>query len=204
MWWFPQGQDGFDPAKDHQGKRLADYLKSRSWKVQEIARGDDVTERLEGADIVIRAGLFGKYKESEVRAYREYVSGGGNVLLLRGFVREGNMSSDKVAKEFGIVFSETVRTATIKRWAQHPLAKNLQLLRYNIGSIVTESPNSTIPIAYLDNDQIVMGIVTSGKGKVVFVSTILPLLQVPQPFTKRVLDELTRKNQHPNQMLSNE
>ena len=55
VWWFPQGKNGFDPTKDHQGKRLADDLKSSGWEVEEIARGEDVTARLNGADIVIHS-----------------------------------------------------------------------------------------------------------------------------------------------------
>ncbi len=194
VWWFPQGKDGFDPTKDHQGKRLADDLKSSGWEVEEIARGEDVTARLNGADIVIRANFHGEYKPSEVLAYREYVAAGGNVLLLRGFVRDGEDNRDKVAKEFGIVFSKTVRTQTITRWAQHPLTKDLDLLPYTIGSVVTKSPKSKVPIAYLDKNQLVMGTVTIGKGKVIFVSTILPLLKAPQPFMSRTIEELIRRN----------
>lgn len=32
VWWSPQGKDGYDPTKDHQGKRLADDLRSRGWE----------------------------------------------------------------------------------------------------------------------------------------------------------------------------
>ena len=193
VWWYPQAEGGFDPTKHHQGKRLADDLRSHGWEVEEIARGEDITARLEGADIVIRANCScGEHKESEVRAYREYVSGGGSVLLLQGFVRDGEQNRDRVAKEFGITFSKTVRTKTITRWTQHPLTKDLDLLPYEIGSVVTKSPKSKVPIAYLDKNQLVMGIATIGKGKVVFVSTILPLLKVPEPFMSRTLEELTR------------
>ena len=190
VWWFPQGENGFDPTKDHQGKRLADYLKSCGWTVEEIARDEDITARLTGATLVIRASLYGKYQPSDVRAYREYVADGGNVLLLRGFVRDGAENHDLVAREFGVVFSNTVRTESITRWAKHSLTMDLDLLPYNIGSVVTESPKATVPLAYLDKNRLVMGIVERGKGKVLFMSTILPLLKVPQPFVERVLNEL--------------
>ena len=36
VWWCrPLGVVGFDPTKDHQGKRLADDLKARGWDVEE-------------------------------------------------------------------------------------------------------------------------------------------------------------------------
>lgn len=195
VWWCrPLGVVGFDPTKDHQGKRLADDLKARGWDVEEIASGEDITTRLEGADIVIRADFYGQYKESEVSAYREYVAAGGNVLLLSGFVRDGEENRDQVAAAFGIVFSKTVRTKTITRWTPHPLTKDLDLLPYTIGSVVTKSPKSKVPIAYLDKNQLVMGIVKIGKGKVIFVSTILPLLKSPQPFMSRTIEELIRRD----------
>jgi hypothetical protein len=71
---------------------------------------------------------------------------------------------------------------------------DLDLLPYSIGSVVTKSPKLKEPIAYLDKNQLVMGIVTIGKGKVVFVSTILPLLRGPQPFMSRTIEELSRED----------
>ena len=195
-WTYPQRQSDFDPKKDHQGKAFADYLRSQGWALDEITPGEDITERLAGAAIVIRTDsvFTSSYEESEVRAYREYVSRGGNVLLIHGFVRNGSTNTDKVAKEFGITFSKTVNAPTIKRWAQHSLTKELDLIPYKVGSVVTDSPKSTVPLAYLDDDQIVMGMVEIGKGKVIFLSTTRPLVVVQPPFIKRVLDEFTKKN----------
>ncbi len=190
-WWSPQRTGAFDPKNEHQGKRFADYLRSRGWEVEEIGRGEDITERLKGAAIVIRAGAALDCKASEAHAYRDYVAGGGNVLLLRGFVREGTENGDKIAKEFGIVFSKTARAATIKRWGTLPLTQGLDLLQYHVGSVVTESPKGMLPLAYLDDDQLVGGIVRQGKGKVLFLSTILPMLQVPKAFIDRILEEFT-------------
>lgn len=195
VWTYPQPRGSFDPTKDHQGKALADYLRSQGWDLEEIPPGEDITERLNGATVVIRTSAFFTfdYKESEVRAYRDYVAGGGNVLLVHGFVRNGSSNVDKIAKEFGIVFSKSVTAATIRRWAQHPLTKDLDLMPYKVGSVVTESPIQTVPLAYLDDDQIVMGIVKIGKGKVIFLSTTSPLLAGQRLFIKRVLGEFASK-----------
>lgn len=190
-WWAPQKEGALDPKGEHQGKRLAEYLRSRGWEVEEIGRGEDISERLKGAVIVIRANCASDYKESEVRAYRDFVTGGGSVLLLRGFVREDAANADKVAKEFGITFSKTVKAATIKRWGKLPLTEGLDLLKYNVGSVVTESPKGTFPLAYLDDDQLVGGLVKQGKGKVLFLSTIFALLPVPRAFIDRILNEFT-------------
>lgn len=195
-WTYPQRQSDFDPKKDHQGKAFADYLRSLGWNLDEIPPGENIAERLAGAAIVIRTGAFFtfSYEESEVRAYREYVSRGGNVLLVNGFVRNGSTHIDKVAEEFGITFSKAVNAPTIQRWAQHSLTQKLDLIPYKVGSVVTGSPSSTVPLAFLDNDQLVMGMVKIGKGKVIFLSTTRPLVVVQPPFIKRVLDEFTSGN----------
>ena len=194
VWWFPQGKDGFDPDQHHQGKPIADYLHSAGWDVVEIARGEDVTNRLSGAAIVIRTGVFFEYRDSEVRAYRDFVASGGSLLLLQGFVRDENLGKDKVASAFGIEFSGMVRSAKIERWTGHVIGEDLDLVPYQIGSVVTRSPVSTIPIAFLSNDRLVMGAIEVGNGKVIFASAVLPLLPVPQPFTERVIRELTTRS----------
>ena len=118
VWWFPQAGGHLDPARQHQGKRLADYLKSSGWDVDEVARGADVTGRLAGATIVIRANFAGSYLPSEVDAYRDFVTNGGGVVLLRGLVRPGEDDNDAVACAFGVRFSESVHGAGLALGAE--------------------------------------------------------------------------------------
>jgi thiol-disulfide isomerase/thioredoxin len=191
VWWFPQGEGRFDTAREHQGKRLVDALKAQGWEVEEVVRGADVTSRLQGATIVIRANFTGSYQPSEVDAYRDFVSNGGSVLLLQGFVRPGNEEQDAVAAAFGVRFAETVRAARIVRWA--PSSLSGLPLRYGVGSIIAESPPSTVPLAYLDDGKTVMGAVQFGKGKVLFAGTILGFLDASVPSTTRVVEALVSK-----------
>jgi thiol-disulfide isomerase/thioredoxin len=191
VWWFPQGEGRFDTAREHQGKRFADALKAQDWDVEEVVRGADITSRLQGAAIVIRANFAGNYQPSEVDAYRDFVNNGGSVLLLQGFVRPGDEDRDAVAQAFGVRFAGTVRAARITRWS--PSLVNGLLLRFGVGSIVAETPASTVPLAYLDNGKIVMGAVQFGKGKVLFAGTILGFLDAPAPFTTRVVEELASR-----------
>jgi thiol-disulfide isomerase/thioredoxin len=191
VWWFPQGEGRFDTAREHQGKRFVDALKAQGWDVEEVVRGADVTNRLQGATIVIRANCAGSYQPSEVDAYRDFVSNGGSVLLLQGFVRQGDEEQDAVARAFGVRFAETVRAARITRWAPSPFSGLLS--RYGVGSIIAVSPASAVPLAYLDNGKTVMGAVQLGKGKVLFAGTILGFLDAPAPLTNRFVEALASK-----------
>ena len=120
------------------------------------------------------------------------MTNGGKLLLVNGFVREGEADRDLVAREFSIRFEGTIQATQIKRWGIHRLTKGLKPLPFNIGSIVTRSPEATVPLAYLDNDELVMGIVPYGNGRIIFFSAISPLLEVHQPFTERVFSELAK------------
>lgn len=195
VWWSPQTEEawGLDPQKEHQGKRLADYLRSRGWQVTEIRRGESLADKLNGASIVVRMNVFEPYNREEALVYKEFVTNGGKLLLVKGYVRQGEEDRDLVAMEFGIRFEGAIKTPEIKRWSIHRLTKGLKPLPFKTGSVVTQSPKETVPIAYLDNEQLVMGLVPCGKGRIIFLSTIFPLLEVHQPFTKRLFNELARE-----------
>ena len=46
-WWFPQSSEtGFSMSEPHQGKQLADYIRSRGFEVVELPRGRAVTDGL--------------------------------------------------------------------------------------------------------------------------------------------------------------
>jgi thiol-disulfide isomerase/thioredoxin len=192
-WWFPQVEGRIDPARQHLGKRLADSLKSSGWDVEEVARGEDITGRLAGATIVVRAGFAGRYRPPEVEAYCDFAYAGGSVLLLRGIVRPGDEDQDAVARAFGVRFSDSVRMAAIKRWAPIALTQGSGFVPYGVGSIVKEAPASASPLAFGDNGETVMGITQFGKGKVLFAGALLGLLNAPIPLTGRILDELASK-----------
>ena len=57
---YPQGSP-FDPDQSHQGKHLADYLRSQGYTVTELPRPTVITsELLAQYDHVIRANQFGQ------------------------------------------------------------------------------------------------------------------------------------------------
>jgi hypothetical protein len=192
-WWFPQAREGFDPQKEHQGKRLADYLRSSGWEVTEIPRGESPVGKLNDDSIVVRMNFSEHYDREEAVAYKKFVKNGGRLLLTNGYVREGEEDQDLVARAFGIRFKGTVEAREIKRWGVHRLTNGLKPLPFHVGSIVTRSPKATVPLAYLDNKRLVMGIVPYGKGRIIFLSFFYTLLEVHQPFTERIFNELAKR-----------
>jgi hypothetical protein len=189
-WWFPQGPPPFDPKKPHQGGALADHLRNRGWRVIEIPRETRITNQLKGASIVIRMNFYGRYAESEVAAYREYVQRGGRLLLIQAFVREDEAKNDTVAQQFGIRFEGMIETAVMQGAGVSNKDFNETLFR--IGSVVVKYPESTQPLAQLADGRLVMGMARYGRGRIIFLSSVFPVLQIAQPFTMRLLDELAK------------
>jgi hypothetical protein len=190
-WWFPQGTQ-FDPRLPHQGSPLAEHLRGRGWEVVEVPRGTKIVNQLRGASIVVRLNLFGGYEDSEVAAYQSFVKSGGRLLLIEGYVRDGEANKDSVARLFGVRFEGVVNEPMIDRVVAGTFMQGIDLLGFQIGSIVVAYPKSTQPLAYLSKDRLVMGTFRYGRGRVTFLSSIYAVLLVPQPFTGRLFDELAR------------
>ena len=58
VWWFPQGA-GFSEDADHQGQAFANYLRSLGFHVDELPRGEIITDQLlEKYSRIIRVAAF--------------------------------------------------------------------------------------------------------------------------------------------------
>ena len=191
-WWFPQGPAPFDRKKPHQGDHLAAYLRGRGWQVIEIPRGAKIANQLKGAAIVVRMNVWGTYDQSEVSAYREFVRNGGRLLLVEGFVRENEAANDTVAEVFGLRFEGVISGYGFRVAEAGALKLDFNEVGYQIGSVVVRSPVNTQPLAHLNDGRLAMGMFRYGRGKVVFLSSLNPMLSVPQPFTKQLFDLLAR------------
>ena len=140
------GAAPFDPKKPHQGVALAAYLKKRGWEVIEIRRQTKIINQLKNASIVVRMNLLGKYDESEVAAYREFVTNGGRLLLVEGFVRDCEADNDSVAREFGVRFEGVISGQVFRGTSAGALTLNFNEVSYQIGRVVVKSPAATQPV----------------------------------------------------------
>ncbi len=206
VWWFPQAGP-FDPELYHQGKALADYLKSLGLQVRELPRPTRISiDLLEGYDLVIRAVGCGGYSESEVLAYRQYVEAGGNLLLLDDHKRYA--PTDAVGRSFGVLFAGVTRGSQGLEFVADPITEGMASgqLYYRTGSALIEYPPEAKILAYLDESSYldlnaneskddgepvappVMGKLTAGAGQIVFTGDTNYIEHVPQP----LIDNLIR------------
>ena len=203
-WWFPQ-KGPFAAGSPHQGKALADYLRSQGHTVTELPRPTTVTaELLAGADIVIRSGGSGAYTETEIDAYDHWVKGGGRLLLLSDV-----HPNDALAERFGLKFEGTalaqgspVKT-TVAKFAPHPLTHGVRELPFLGGSGLTAYPSEATLVGWLARDNFldlndnktqdagepeappVLGVMPFGQGKIVFCGDINLWEAVPQPLVQQ-------------------
>ncbi len=188
-WWFPQTPP-FDSDKDHQGKRLADYLRSLGYEVTELPRGYRVSlDLLQKYDFVIRDGVFLRiqsYTPDEITAYQEYVRNGGKLLLMTPGLR--STERDPLSESFGLVFAGiTAGTWGRPRLGDHPMFSGGKTPALNLGGsgLISYPPEAQIlgwlaESAFLDIDgnklkdsqetwgPPALGVITYGKGTIVF------------------------------------
>lgn len=168
LWWFPQGRT-FDPKQGHQGKPLADLIRSKGWEVVELPRGEVITlDKLRDVDIVVRPPIYSDYSADEVVAYRDSVIGGTRLLLLGG----GGANTDSLAAMFGLRFDSLSRFGSVRQWIPHPLSANVAGQDLSWTS-VSESPSGAVMLAWLNQAEAdprpVLGYLPYGSGYVVFV-----------------------------------
>jgi Tol biopolymer transport system component len=208
VWWYPQWaqEGGFNPTLDHQGKRLADYLRVRGYEVVELPRPFTITRELFASyDIVIRASGFGTYTRDEIEAYQSYVNAGGQLLLLGDHMM--NLPADELALSFGLEFAGITRGENILTIAAaHPVTWGMANIAYGVGSGLLSYPTSAQILgrlsggSYLDLNKddrqddgepsapAVLGAMTHGAGRIVFCGDANLWNWVPQPLVDNVLE----------------
>jgi len=205
VWWFPQTDSSFNPVQPHQGLALADYLRSLDYDVAVLPRPHTVTSSLLGAyDLVIRANGFGTYTASEVDAYRDFVAGGGRLLLVNDHMRYA--PPDGLAQSFGITFAGITRGENLlDAFMPHPITQGVVPLAYLVGSAIVALPGAAEPLgrlsaaSYADlNDNglqdaneasapLVLAAMPFGSGRVVVFGDTNLWQSVPQPLVSNVL-----------------
>jgi len=184
VWWFPQGFP-FDPEAYHQGQALADGFRECGYTVDELGRGTVVTPSiLGGYDIVIRAGKFGIYRESELDAYQGYVAREATLILLSEFLREGG--TDPLAERLGLHFAGSY-TGTVTDLADHPITEGVASVPYIAGSALTAFDPSRVTVLGRLDGLPVMGLLHGYAAKIFFMGDTNSLETVPQPLVAKLM-----------------
>jgi hypothetical protein len=192
-WWFPQSiNSGFSQSNPHQGKALADHLRSKGFIVDELPSYTPITNTLvQQYDKVIRAGSYGVYQESEIKAYEKLLTGKSSLFLISEYKRAEE--TDLLAKRIGVDFSGTYY-GNVNLYAPHSITNGATPFYYNAGSIVTnQTSKSQIQImAWLDNNinLPVGGILKHPTSKIFFLGDLNGIESLPQPLTNNIINYL--------------
>ena len=141
-WWSPQSEEngGFNPDLDHQGKYLADYLRSLGMHVTELPRPFIITaELLNDFHLVVRANAVPKnsYGPDEIDAYQQYVANGGSLILLADFTSLDD--PDQLALNFGLNLQGKL-TELVDSFTEHPITSGVQPFIFRAGGVLVEDP----------------------------------------------------------------
>ncbi len=195
VWWFPQYEaTGFSATAHHQGKALANYLKSLGYKVDELPRGITISGDLLGRyKYVIRAGGFGTYSTGEIDAYTSFLQkDSSSLLLIQDHLSIG--ANDPLSISLGVMFEGTAQ-GTISYFAQHPVTAGVHSIPFIAGSVVSNPDPQKITLLGSLNPSAgeegltsgVMGIVHHSRSKIFFLGDMNGLESVPQPFTQNLV-----------------
>lgn len=193
-WWFPQpfSEGVFDPSLEHQGKALADYLRSQGMLVDELPRPHTITrELLKKYDLVVRPNKSqpASYSVDEIAAYSNFVKEGGQLVLLSDFTWDSGGRPDTLAQHFGL-YLEGNEFGYVLDFAEHPITKNVSQIYYPAGSVLVEEPPPyTIEIGFIDQ-QTAMGILPFGFGQVFFMGDTYGVVFADQPLTENLFTYL--------------
>lgn len=192
VWWYPQHPGtGFDAGAPHQGKALADYLRSLGFVVDELPRGAAVTGELLGQyDKVIRPHAFSHYTPAELAAYATFLERPSALLLLQD--HHMHTTNDNLSEHLGLPFSGA-QSGTITRFAPHDITKGVNYLSFVAGSVIPKPDPKKITVlgtltASADSTaSAAMGILHHPSSRVFFIGDTNGLEQVPQPLTSNLV-----------------
>ncbi|OSZ80121.1 hypothetical protein CAP36_02340 [Chitinophagaceae bacterium IBVUCB2] len=192
VWWFPQ-TGAFSAVAHHQGKALADYLRSIGYKVHELPRGAAITtELLNKYSYIIRAGGFGHYTTNEIAAYESFLSRSSSLLLLQDHL--ANFPNDPLSARLGINF-EGVVSGTINSFQPHSITEGVTSFNYLVGSVIKNPDPSKMTIlgslSSTNNGTTslmgAMGILIHPTSRIFFIGDINGFEAVQQPFTSNLV-----------------
>lgn len=187
-WWFPQGPPTFNAMEYHQGKAMADYLRNLGYKVDELPRGDTITQaKLANYKCIIRASGFYNYSANEVAAYQTYLSNGGSLLLINDHM--SYTTNDLLCATLGVNFEGTIY-GDVNQYATHSITQGATPFYYNAGSFIRNPDPARMTVLGWVNTNAVMGILHHPSAKIFFIGDINGPESLPQPFTGNLFNWL--------------
>jgi len=185
VWWSPQ-VSSFSVTMPHQGKPLADYLRSLGCTVHELPRGAVITwQELRKYKNIIRVVGFGNYTSQEIAAYDAFLHNSSSVILLSDHMQ--NSSNDNLSAHLGLNFSGSY-TGTITA-TNHIINSGVNGFPYIAGSVIMHpDPAKIFILGYVGTSAshpgyAAMGILFHSSSKIFFSGDANGIELMPQPFT---------------------
>ncbi len=198
VWWYPQGSGTFSASAYHQGKALADYLRTQGYKVHEVPRNVIITsELLNKYTYVIRAGGFGHYTAGEIDAYESFLAKPSSLLLLQDHL--SNFPNDLLSVQLGAKFEGSMG-GTITSFSPHEVTNGVNSFPFMTGSVIRNYDPAKVSIlgslSFTSGGEIitagVMGILHHPTSRIFFIGDINGIETIPQPFTANLFRWLLR------------
>jgi len=188
-WWYPQGVN-CNPESYHQGRGFANELSAHKYSVYESCREEviDPKQFKELALLVVADG-YRAFSKSEADRVLEYLSDGGNVLLMLD--HGAPLNNRETWSALGLEFYKTNVNDVIINFETHKVAYGMPATLATRGVSAISSDGKGIDViarlssdTYLDlnfngtldaNDRvnpIFMGAIEYGKGKLVFCGDV--------------------------------
>jgi hypothetical protein len=190
VWWFPQSSS-FDQNAEHQGKNLAQYLRDKGFRVDELPRGQKLShELLKNYAVILRANGFEAYQQEEVEAYSKALDAG--VVLMFFTDHKKYDVRDELAELLDVEFTGVV-DGTVATFSDHSVVKDLEPFKYMVGSVLTntEKNKNIQPIGWLSDGSPVMGILHHPKSSIFLMGDLNAIEFATQPLADRLLQWTT-------------
>jgi len=187
VWWAPQSGT-YSASLPHQGKLMADFLRSYGFTVDELPSFSVITDSiLQQYDKVIRAGNYRNYLPSELHAYTNYTNRPSSLFLISEFQQPAQI--DQLAENLGIHF-RGLYYGNMNMYSPHIITDSATSFYYNAGSIVVNAGTNPaiIPLGWLDgsNNKLGMGILHHPLSKIFFIGDINGIESLPQPLIFKI------------------
>jgi hypothetical protein len=187
-WWYPQ-YSVYNPEYHHQGKELADYLRRKGYRVDELQRDMPVKEEyLKNYAIIIRTGGFGKYSADEIAAYTNKLHSGATLLLIGDHMT--NNTGDALAESLGVKFSGSIN-GNVDKFKEHNITTGVTSLNYIAGSVISSEKYEFLPLATL-NGNTVMASYQYASSPVFILGDVNGIESVPQPLTDNLVNWMSQ------------
>ncbi len=187
-WWFPQAFS-YSAGLPHQGKAMADLLKSSGFTVDELPSYTLITDSiLNQYDKVIRAGNYGNYQLSELQAYDHFLNRPSSLFLISEYLRPGEI--DPLSERLGIIFQGWYY-GNVDSFSIHSITQGATPFYFNAGSAVINTgtnPNIKVLGWLSHNSNLpVMGILNHPLSRIFFIGEINGIESLPQPMTNNMI-----------------